>query len=603
MPITPIRPSGTINQLLANDGNGGLSNVNVGTNLTYDTNTKTLSASGGGGGGGLTSFNGRTAPAAMPTSGDYTGLQVTNTPAGNVASTTVQGAINELDQEKTSWQEAFYDCVLDGVGTAPNHYVNVKAAHDAGKSIMKNIVATVDATSFTLARSLVIHNIIGAEVTFNSDMQITLGASGEYGVTFSQDDPASIATINYVQTGNDKPLFIGGNGLCSINYPNCGMNWAGVTGARSSICESAIMNANGAVIYAGNADSSGFSPSEFGCSSEGAKIIAGGTNSANIYVNKGCSISNIYISKGTSTETELFKHTSSLSITNGIIVDAITNDATAEIRGNIANLSLASGDLSFVNASGNTRYDNISVNANSSWTSLGNCADVVLNSYDTDGSIITDPTDSGFFYNDCKISGTFIDAGSNTKVSNCVYEDQAAFQGPSAQLSNSSFDELVNNSANALITGCEAAIYSGTEKASATAAGNNSIIGNSGAAITGTITTSWQGPYATPVSGDVKYSLNSGGIVSLRLPAVSGSATTGGQPITATAALPLTLWPLSNQSFPILATDSSTQVIGNIVISNSGSLTIRPSASTSGGFSGGSLVAGFPSTTINFYKV
>jgi len=54
---------------------------------------------GGGGGSGVSSFNGRTG-AVVPAPGDYNAGQVTNTPAGTVAATTVQGAINELDSEK-----------------------------------------------------------------------------------------------------------------------------------------------------------------------------------------------------------------------------------------------------------------------------------------------------------------------------------------------------------------------------------------------------------------------------------------------------------------------------------------------------------------------
>lgn len=50
---------------------------------------------------GVSSFNSRTG-AVSPTSGDYTAAQVTNIPAGNIGSTTVQAALNELDTEKLS---------------------------------------------------------------------------------------------------------------------------------------------------------------------------------------------------------------------------------------------------------------------------------------------------------------------------------------------------------------------------------------------------------------------------------------------------------------------------------------------------------------------
>lgn len=48
---------------------------------------------------GVTSFEGRTG-AVVATAGDYAASEVTNTPAGDIVATTVQGAINELDSEK-----------------------------------------------------------------------------------------------------------------------------------------------------------------------------------------------------------------------------------------------------------------------------------------------------------------------------------------------------------------------------------------------------------------------------------------------------------------------------------------------------------------------
>lgn len=50
---------------------------------------------------GVASFNGRSG-SVVPASADYTAAQVTNTPAGNIAATTVQTALNELDTEKVA---------------------------------------------------------------------------------------------------------------------------------------------------------------------------------------------------------------------------------------------------------------------------------------------------------------------------------------------------------------------------------------------------------------------------------------------------------------------------------------------------------------------
>lgn len=53
----------------------------------------------GTGGSGVTSFNGRTG-IVVSLAGDYTASQITNVPAGNISSTNVQNALNELDSEK-----------------------------------------------------------------------------------------------------------------------------------------------------------------------------------------------------------------------------------------------------------------------------------------------------------------------------------------------------------------------------------------------------------------------------------------------------------------------------------------------------------------------
>lgn len=57
--------------------------------------------SGGGSGGNVDSVFSRTGVVTAQ-SGDYTATQVTNTPAGNIAATTVQAAIDEIDTEKQS---------------------------------------------------------------------------------------------------------------------------------------------------------------------------------------------------------------------------------------------------------------------------------------------------------------------------------------------------------------------------------------------------------------------------------------------------------------------------------------------------------------------
>jgi hypothetical protein len=65
---------------------------------------------------GVRSVFGRTGAVAA-TAGDYTASQVTNVPAGGIAATTVQAAVNELDGEKAAASHAHWGASWSGAGT------------------------------------------------------------------------------------------------------------------------------------------------------------------------------------------------------------------------------------------------------------------------------------------------------------------------------------------------------------------------------------------------------------------------------------------------------------------------------------------------------
>ena len=62
----------------------------------------TFSGGGGGGGGGAVSSVFGRSGAVLAVAGDYTATKITNTPAGTISSTNVQAAINELDGDVTT---------------------------------------------------------------------------------------------------------------------------------------------------------------------------------------------------------------------------------------------------------------------------------------------------------------------------------------------------------------------------------------------------------------------------------------------------------------------------------------------------------------------
>lgn len=64
-------------------------------------------------GGGVLSFNSRTG-AVSPTAGDYTATQVTFTPAGSIAATTVQAAIEEVASESVQASKQIFDDSFSG---------------------------------------------------------------------------------------------------------------------------------------------------------------------------------------------------------------------------------------------------------------------------------------------------------------------------------------------------------------------------------------------------------------------------------------------------------------------------------------------------------
>lgn len=147
-PITPVAASGSI-------GNGTALRLAVTRNGDVGT-------------GAVDSFNGRSG-SVVPASADYTASQITNTPAGGIAATTVQAALDELDGDKlaASSVSAFGLTLIDDANAAGG-----RATLDVASYLLDDISGSFNGatTSFALTQS-------AAAVTprGNANAVVTLG--------------------------------------------------------------------------------------------------------------------------------------------------------------------------------------------------------------------------------------------------------------------------------------------------------------------------------------------------------------------------------------------------------------------------------------------
>lgn len=142
-----------------------------------------------GGGGAVSSVFSRTG-AVTATAGDYTGTQVTNTPAGTIAAVTVQAALNELDTDKAttaSVDAKVADAINNGTTTiAPSQNAVYDALILKGDALITaNVVTgahTLDATDLgiiNLGGQLDVQGNSGGALTIplNSSVAFPVGSS------------------------------------------------------------------------------------------------------------------------------------------------------------------------------------------------------------------------------------------------------------------------------------------------------------------------------------------------------------------------------------------------------------------------------------------
>jgi hypothetical protein len=172
--------------------------------------------SGGGGGAGVDSFNGRTG-IVVSQAGDYSAGIVSNTPAGNISATDVQGAINELDSEKQA--------TITGAATTI-----VSANLPTDVAVISNgfgKIATSAITTTELSRLSGVSSNIQAQLDVKQPLDSDLTALAGLGTTglISRTGAGTVATRSI--TGNSDILVADGNGVA--NNPALSLSTTGVT--------------------------------------------------------------------------------------------------------------------------------------------------------------------------------------------------------------------------------------------------------------------------------------------------------------------------------------------------------------------------------------
>ena len=174
----------------------------------------------GGGVAGVASFEGRTG-AVVATAGDYTAAEVTNVPAGNIAATNAQAAINELDTEKQAdiqWQdEAVNQGAAGAVNTVNFTGAGVIAAESGGTL---TITIPGGGGSFAQDTSTVASVNHTSERLGGTATVLTNPAAGEYTLTVQSGAFLNSATIvgnNTTLNGSNEMILRIDNSANSIN--------------------------------------------------------------------------------------------------------------------------------------------------------------------------------------------------------------------------------------------------------------------------------------------------------------------------------------------------------------------------------------------------
>jgi hypothetical protein len=524
-----------------------------------------LENNGGGGGGAVNSVFGRT-DVVVAENGDYTASQITNVPAGNVSATNVQDAIDELAASR-------FFAIVDYVGTAPGTYATYKDAIDAGESRIEITAGGSEVADSTLSKATIIYVRSGVTVF---PKRINVASTVNFLTIVGEN--RLFSSFQYNPSAIDQPFIYGAGTL--VQFQNAKF-WNISSFANTTLFEDGPLQLTDSIILSGNADNTGVNfqgnVNSYSNNNIFSATSANGTNTfkasygthSNNYFDNGIGggLTGTFATISSGVSLENTQYQGLMNITSGGRIGNFYPDYNGLIdSSNITNTSAL------------TVYDNIDLISGNFTT--GAFASGQVSALRSSGQIITNASANG--WNWLNISGA----------------PDMQVLGDNNIIIGSGLDSFTIDASaiGTIISGSSAASYTnngtGTKRS-----GNNSTIGNDYDPTTGTHNTTWQGPFTTPVTGNIPYQLLNGE-VTLALPAVSGAATISGQKITNTTVLPANLRPSTSQYFTLLTTDSSVNAIGIAYVQTSGVIEIWPNSNGNNftiGFS-----PGFYATTLKY---